>query len=392
MHFQTDKDFYIHFLLSVLICAKGINDLVFSGSSKLIILVVLPILIIMVLQRFQGLRNITTSQVFSVIILLLLFLYQFATLSNSSYLATVNQYFLFFLSFGVAPLMITNYRVNIEKLLSSIVLISFVLIPFILRADFSGDDIRDIQAWLSVTYNLITFVVASIMYLFWGEKKWLKIISVIDILACSPMMWFNATRGGVLIIAITPVACYVLLEKYKKGGFKKSFTIVFIGVWAVLAFILPFLTTISLNTNSNFINKLFVLDDFLDGRSSLYTDALNGFLEHPIWGNGIASFWNYSMWPHNIFLQMMYENGIIIIIPFLIILYYGLKIIVSVEKNKDMSLYLLYLVLNSMIELLFSSYYWKKQIFWIFVWTTLYYIVLIKKNRVLSYANNNTSN
>lgn len=388
MDLFKDKEFYLHMLLAVLICAKGINDLVFSGDSKLVILVVLPILMMIYLQKFRGIRNITSAQFISVVVILLLFFFQFARLSNASHVATVRTYFLFFLSFGLAPLLISNYKVNMEKLLSAVVLLSFVLSPFILRADFSGGDVRDIQAWLSVTYNLIPFIVASIFYLFWGDRKLLKIVSVINIFVCFPMMMTNATRGGMLIIAITPIACLFLKEKYKSGKVQKSFMIMSAGLLAVVVFsstFLSFFTRIYLNTNSNFLNKIFSLDDVSDGRSFLYTDAINGFWESPIWGNGIASFWNYTMWPHNVFLQMMYENGLIIIIPFIFILFYGIRIILSIQDNKDMSLFLLFLILNSMIELLFSSYYWKKQTFWLFVWSTLYYIYYLKKYKLSFY-------
>mgnify|MGYP002624791542 FL=1 len=373
----SNRDSLKHILLAIIICAKGINNLLFNGDSMLVVIVALSVFGLMCIQRFMSVKRINATQIICLLVLLLLFLYQFFVLpGGSAAINMVKQYFTFFLALGVSMLFISNDKVDVVRLLQVIVLMAFVLIPFALRADFSDGDMRDYQAWMGQTYNILPFVIASIYYLFWGDSKAFKILSLITVVPYMSIMLSHAPRGCILAIVLAPIFCLFQKELYKNNRIGKTITALFIVFAIILVFSGPILSVISriyLNSNYNFLNKFFALDDATDGRSALYAEAFAGFLEHPLFGNGIASFWDYTMWPHNIFLQMMYENGIIVIIPFLVILYLGFILIKSPRVDKDVAVYLSFLFIISMVELMFSSYYWKKQSFWLFVWSILYF-------------------
>lgn len=384
----VSRDSLKHIFLAIIICAKGINNLLFNGDSMLVIIVALSVIALMCLQGFVGIKRITTAQLLCLGVLLLLYLYQFTVLpGGSEAINVVKQYFVFFIALGASMLCISNSKVDVIRLLQVIILMAFVLIPFALRADFSDGDLRDYQAWMGQSYNILPFVVAPIYYLFWGDSKVYKMLSLVTIVPYMSIMLSHAPRGCILAILLSPVFCMFQKELYKKNRIGKTITILFVSFIVVVIFSGPILSVLSrvhMSTNFNFLNKFFVLEDASDGRNLIYADAFAGFLDSPIWGNGIASFWDYTMWPHNIFLQMMYENGIIVIIPFLVILYFGFVLIKSPHVNKDVAIYLSFLFIISMVELMFSSYYWKKQSFWLLVWTILYYY---KQNQRLIASN-----
>ena len=112
--------------------------------------------------------------------------------------------------------------------------------------------------------------------------------------------------------------------------------------------------------------------DMDSGRSDLIDAALRDFDESPIWGNGIASFQNFTIYPHNLFVQMLQEGGLILFIPFFLIFLIGLKNLILSDRYTTYYRILLFTFCGGVIQLMFSSYFWTSSIYWLFVMLVLY--------------------
>ena len=80
-----------------------------------------------------------------------------------------------------------------------------------------------------------------------------------------------------------------------------------------------------LNINITIIEKSIRLletrGELTNGRFYLYRVAFEGFIQSPVWGNGIGAYHIEALtYPHNLFLHLAYEGGLlllaIIIFPF----------------------------------------------------------------------------
>lgn len=95
------------------------------------------------------------------------------------------------------------------------------------------------------------------------------------------------------------------------------------------------------------------LNALLSGRLDLFGDVLDKISQRPIIGNGV-SYEKLSMRTHNIFLQMLYENGIVGLIGFLIFLIVCIKQILR-SKTNNKYFYAFYVVapfilINALVE------------------------------------------
>lgn len=138
----------------------------------------------------------------------------------------------------------------------------------------------------------------------------------------------------------------------------------------IIYFLYDFTTSLGYDISS--VGKMYRLileDNVTNNRSELYAYAMNGFLNSPLWGNGIGGFSaNHGGWVHNIVLQLLYEGGIllftIILVPVAMITIYFLK-----GKNIDRDMYAFFTLLfcTSVPRLLFSTELWNTQGFWMLI-------------------------
>jgi O-antigen ligase len=76
-------------------------------------------------------------------------------------------------------------------------------------------------------------------------------------------------------------------------------------------------------------------------RRALYFDAVKAFLENPIVGVGLGGFSVFSsgidsrLYPHNIFLELAAETGVIGLILFLVLLFFCFKHLIFLEKRDN---------------------------------------------------------
>ena len=146
--------------------------------------------------------------------------------------------------------------------------------------------------------------------------------------------------------------CDKVIYYLKNDVFKydsKKEKIEFRGAWAIVAIVLflflamyfwEILEFASKYINSNFINKMLKLraeQNVSNNREDLYTLSFNLIPNHPIFGHGISSFAFYTgeVYPHNLFVQLLFDGGIVL---FLLVAIPLLSLVLNLFKKCDFEL------------------------------------------------------
>ena len=129
----------------------------------------------------------------------------------------------------------------------------------------------------------------------------------------------------------------------------------------------------ALTKTINFIERKGLFLGILNGRDLVYARGYELFKESPIYGNGIGVYADKydGSYPHNLFIQLLAEGGIILTVPFIIIflinLWYLIKPWINKDKIYEIRLYILFLFIICIPRLMFSSYFWREEAFWLLI-------------------------
>ncbi len=153
----------------------------------------------------------------------------------------------------------------------------------------------------------------------------LMIISMFSIILCS--------KRGLFVSVI--IAAVILLFYFYRG---RNFIVKMFGILIASALIL----TVLYRTNDAvyvFLNR-FISDDFLTGRESIYRSLLDDLMEGNVFfGRGTASTYEIGQTgAHNIYIQLLYDHGILFSIPYFIFFIYNYY--VSFKNKCSISIFL----------------------------------------------------
>jgi len=176
------------------------------------------------------------------------------------------------------------------------------------------------------------------------------------------------SRGALLCIAV-----YLAIMLVKQKSFRVLFTVTFfIGSMYIFSnniFLLIAKTIegvgISSRTISMFLNNDIITH--LSGRESLYEVIIDKIQQNPFAYKGInASYLLFGGYPHNIFLELIYDLGLIIFIPvFCILVFLSYKTIFSERSDvNDIECILFSMAIPS---LLVSGSLWVSWNFWMWL-------------------------
>lgn len=364
------------FFLAIIICANPINW-IFKIPNGLAIIVFISFCIITILNLRQLLHNINSK----VILLILYFsLFYIISLFQTNFHPQTIKYLTQFIILGILPLVLSSlpfqhYRIYGVILLLGIIFISFAF-NFSIESYYSQFE-SDIWGFImGVSYGLLRFIVAGMIILFfYPPKKFLfKIIVLLEIAAFVSFLVLYGTRGAILSSILLLVSLFVL-KKHKYLSPKSILLLLFTAffffvIWVVfLSYVYPMLQDKGINFI--FIDKTFSLldeGDVSSGRIEIAKEAIKAITKRPFYGYGIGSFDNYSGgYPHNLFLHFLYEGGIFLCLPFIVLISKSFYIIFSKHYEFNYRIYVIFLFFSSVIELLFSSQPWISQIFWLYI-------------------------
>lgn len=207
------------------------------------------------------------------------------------------------------------------NLLKSVDVASKLIVDHKLNINIGGDTSRRIL-WPGEEPNYssanLIFPFAIALGLFAVTRGWVKWAWALASLMIASSVIGSFSRSG--FIALTFVLIVFAL-KYRN-------VIAFIALGLFSSVILVLFSTIPILRN-----RLFGIGDEIQGdgsgRYELWAQAIDLWVQSPVWGNGFASYYYYGHAAHNTFLQILAEAGVIGLTIFVSLI---LSVVVSVFK------------------------------------------------------------
>lgn len=174
-----------------------------------------------------------------------------------------------------------------------------------------------------------------------------------------------------MIISLFLIYLYSAIKTKKIKEFYKTFAIALTIIAAIIGIMYIINVDIFIKRIYDTIIGILQGKDISNGRTILYKEAWSNFLENPIFGIGWRQFSEKYMGilingkkshPHNIYLQLLAETGIVgftlFIIPLIYVIIKTIKILsIILEKNKKNEIYWEYSLMYSLyIQIFFILY------------------------------------
>ena len=386
------RNYIPSFLIAYLISIGGINQvvgIVLKKSDGIMMMNLVPVAALLVLHFFisnkkKDLNLNKKALLFVYYIVSVIVVYKYA------YRYSTIQY-IEFLVYCFIPIYISFYKVDVEKILKYMMLFSVLVISI------SNDFFKSVSAGyetigMSTTYNVLPFVIAAAIHFIYYRKKagfWLWIGYGINIYYLFKVILLG-NRGPIISLIVFALA--VIIHRTNKDGtirktpVKTMFITLSIGIVTILlinniesVILYVYRCLQSMDIELAFVSKSVAKlqrGDLSNGRSALYTFVIQSIKEHYLVGNGIASIYYNShgshVYPHNLFLQMWYDVGIIVSFPlFYLVAKTVKKTFFEFSISKDVMAILMLLFSLSIPRLCYSSEFWRTTTFWLLIMFTI---------------------
>jgi O-antigen ligase len=253
-------------------------------------------------------------------------------------------------------------------------LLFVVLIVLIKPFDYNGNYIISATKWSHVIYahfTLITYLILLITLLYNKARNIIYLST--GLLASLIGIYISGLRAGLLGAILFTIAILIIFI-FDKTSIKKNLLyvvgVIFLAV--IICFIYSKTEEVIINRIENlagYEDMKFKSDETLLTRIDDFRIAWEMFREHPLAGAGFGSFKNYKgnafsnsqKYPHNIFLELLGETGIIGLLYFLFFLFYIIKTL------KKISPYLIIIFLTGFWFALFSKDIPSQSLLFIFI-------------------------
>lgn len=228
------------------------------------------------------------------------------------------------------------------------------------------------------SYLILPFIIFSFIGLYlYGKKLIILLLSLINIIIYTPILLAIGVRG--LFVSIFLFFFLLILNStfFEKN---KNTIISFIFIFIFLFFSIDWLELMerlsdllaSYDIEFYVIEKyimMFSNDDVSNGRNELYHNAFMGFLNSPIWGNGLGFFEkkNEGLYVHNIFLEILYEGGLVLSIVFVYVFTRFIRLLKKCSTiEKEYYIFIVLMFVLGCTILFFSNTLWRVVSFWLF--------------------------
>ncbi|WP_413511896.1 O-antigen ligase family protein [Myroides odoratus] len=356
--------------LAIFLCANPISWI--FPVSNIIVFICLFSLVLLLLNNNITIFINKKLFVFVLIMVLFLFSYAYSLPDRETFLL----YFSSFLVFGLTGILYSSCEIDYKFFYYAVSLIAIISIPGIYLVEFKVFDslVTASGFYMGVSYGVLRLILALILTVSFLHKRIFKIIAITVILYYLTFYFKYGTRGALLALLL--FLALIFLEKRKL--LKTRAIIISVILLFLVSFVFIDLLLLIKEILDNFgynikaIDKILMFNesqqDLSNGRGTLLGYAFLDILDSLFIGNGIAVFdEKYGIYPHNFIIQVLYEGGLLYLIPMLIIIFRFFKIIVSNQYTKEYKIFLIYLFSAGIIELLFSNVYWRSVFFWLFM-------------------------
>lgn len=230
---------------------------------------------------------------------------------------------------------------------------------------------------MGTAYALLTVLAASVLHFIFFRKqsgrftKLLYLVTLVYLAAFTVMSY----RGALAALFVTAVLALAFTIK-NKARYLPALLILaplvlllFLNLNTVFTAVRDMLA--EQNIRIAFIDKTLALgadSNLLHGRAEIYAEALRGFLDSPVYGHGLASFYAYTGYefPHNFMLQFLFDGGLLLFIGMMWLLISGLTKAICVTRKTDTAKFAFLLLVAgiSLSRLMVSAETWRIIAFW----------------------------
>lgn len=373
-------------LLALFANTKWVNNIVLAAFPSLsgvfmaaMYGVVVPLLFVVgIFFQKRSLNGLSRSH------LAISFICLFWYIATSVFIGSPSVSFAFFGVFTLAAFLIPGLiRIDVRIFLL-VTMISSSMGVFYVDQIIINSIMEEGVLSMGLCYSMLVPVIANLVYIryFYNEEnKWMKIvmlpITAINIFYLVQMTMFGS-RGPVLCVLLLIASFFIFkITEDSSIRIRKGRVFIIIGCAAIGAlFFTLILQSISnylaqFDISLNFIDKFLRLDDGGDmsnGRDDIKKVAWSGIGESPILGHGISQFDRHTSmnYPHNFFIQMLYDGGIVLTSCVLIPIIRSLMKKVKAIDEEEYAL-LLCLCFASVPGALFSGDLWNQIVLWMFL-------------------------
>ncbi len=354
-------------LIGIMLICNALSPLFSFIPNGLIIIIALPFLCLLFLNKS---KIVNTQKLF----FLYIAIYFAFSIIRGHLHPTVIKLLVEFIAYGFFFIYSTNCKYIPIYILRTIVVLGIVAIPVQLQIDYSSTNISGV--WMNVSYNLIKVSIASMLLLLTDTSKFIKAISLFEIIAALIFLVVLGSRGAILGIVVS----FVLFVIYRNNKLLKINSTKFWLIIILIAgffFLFPIIARLIYNILNGWGISSYSLNRIMDslisgtsmseGRDLIYAKAISQIKNNIFCGLGIGAYDNYSgEYPHNLFIQILYEGGFVFGTPLLIMSIYAL-FMVNKKMDMDSRILIIYLIGAGYVQLMFSSYLWMSPIFWFLI-------------------------
>lgn len=361
-------------ILSQIIKSEGFFGILILGAFVLFLL-------LNPLKRNTALldSNLVIRITAPIIIVLIAFLF---TILYYGFNDEIKNLFLFFLLVGITSLFLAVYTINYIQVLKKITVVSIIFVFFFVRMDFSildyGGETFDYTGYLmAISYGILPFLLSLISMWKISNSRLIKLLSIVFFLPYFIYLVVFGSRGAWIAFFMYIPLLFIIYQNKKINLFRLIGILLLLYAFFAGLFYLLMNNAFSQNIyDSYFVEKLMSImqdGDFSSGRMDIYKYTWGEILRSPIWGYGIGAYDNFSgSYPHNFILQLLYEGGILLCLPILLILFKSIHIMSSNKYNIEQRIFITFLFMNSVIRLFLSYNLWMSQFFWLLIGLTIH--------------------
>ncbi|MCU9599708.1 O-antigen ligase family protein [Pallidibacillus thermolactis] len=321
--------------------------------------------------------------------IILTFVISFLFLGIDSY---TSEYFFLFLLYGIIPFLLTRLIYSSSQVIYYTMLIGNIVLinPLAFREYIMVGETYNYVS-MDATYAILPSIVATIIYILFIKRKGKMLVSIVSLLSNSFLLYiviFEGSRGATLaIILLLLILLYIIISRKINLNLEAAsiysfciallfiiLSILVINIQKVLYWINNLMLSFdiemaAITKTMNFINQ-HGLSGVLNGRDVIYEISYGMFKESPIYGHGVGVFADlHGTYPHNLFLQLLVEGGILLTIPFILIFIFIFWYLIKPWYKGDIlykkRIFILFLFIICIPRLTFSSFLWKEQAFWL---------------------------
>lgn len=291
----------------------------------------------------------------------------------------INEVTISFFQYCLVGLLVSQIDFDIE-VTSRIVSYIFLVVAYpsflLIQKDIT-------QTWqavvtMEICYALLPVLAMAIIRIvyFRNNRNICTIFSSVISLYFLLRIFLKGTRGVLACLLVLIVLMFLNTDKRRVQQIKISrIILILIGIvlFVNIDFVLMQLSNLtnSMGISINILDKsarLLAAGDMSNGRTEHYVIAIRDFLESPIWGNGIGVFFDRYPemgYPHNIICQVLFEGGILLGAPIILLIVKGFNsVFFNFINERESRIIIIYLFSISVPAAMLSSELWVYPLLW----------------------------